>query len=315
VTKTYRNNFFAGILIAILLLGFGYYHEDNIGSVFRNLLNRFQPCQRPITYSIERIDSQFGITKDELLGEIKRAEKIWEFPINKPLFEYSPTGDLKISLVYDYRQKATDELRKLGIVISDDRVSYDTVKAKYDSLVVLYEKEKARLAILVDTYNRDKDSFEKDVKYWNSRGGALKNEYDNLQQRRNDLNNQVTIINQAQDSLNNLGDAINSTAIILNKLIVELNLQVNTNNTVGASTGKEFNEGEYVSSAGSVSINIYQFDNQNRLLRVLAHELGHALGLGHLDNPKAIMYYLNEGINEKLTSDDLGALKSKCGID
>lgn len=305
---------FVGTCIIFLLLGFGYYNRDTVGSVFRNLLSKFQPCQRPITYSIERIDPQFGITKEGLLNEIRRAEKIWESPINKSLFEYSPTGDLKISLIYDYRQKATDELQKLGIIINDDRASYETVKAKYGSLVVFYDKEKARLAILVETYDTDKSSFEKDVKYWNSRGGAPKAEYDNLQQRRGDLNNQVTIINQVQDSLNNLGDTINSTAIILNKLIAELNLQVNTYNTVGASTGKEFNEGEYVSSAGSTSINIYQFDNENRLLRVLTHELGHALGLGHLDNPKAIMYYLNEGINEKLTSDDLVALKVICRI-
>ncbi|KKP93467.1 MAG: Peptidase M10A and M12B matrixin and adamalysin [Parcubacteria group bacterium GW2011_GWA1_36_12] len=313
--RSYLIKLFGGLCVVFLLLGFGYYHRDNIGSVFRNLLNRFRPCQRPITYSIERIDPQFGITKEELLNSMGRAEKIWESSINKPLFDYSPTGDLKISLIYDYRQKATDELHKLGIVISDDRASYDTVKAKYDSLVVLYDKEKARLATLVDTYNRDKDSFEKDVKYWNGRGGAPKSEYDDLQQRRSDLNNQVTIINQVQDSLNNLGDTINSTAIILNKLITELNLQVNAYNTVGASTGKEFNEGEYISSASGISINIYQFDSENKLLRVLAHELGHALGLGHLDNPKAIMYYLNEGMNEKLTSDDLRALKGKCGID
>lgn len=312
--KSFLTKFFGGLCVVFLLFGFGYYYRDTVGSVFRNLLNRLQPCQRPITYSIERIDPQFGITKEELLSDIGRAERIWESPISKSLFEYSPTGDLKISLIYDYRQKATDELQKLGIVISDDRSSYDTVKAKYDSLVALYEKEKARLAILVKAYNSDKDVFEKDVKYWNSRGGASKSEYDDLQQRRNDLNNQVTVINQVQDSLNSLGETINSTAIILNKLIAELNLQVKTYNTVGASTGKEFNEGEYVSSAGGISINIYQFDSENKLLRVLAHELGHALGLDHLDNPKAIMYYLNEGVNEKLTADDLGALRGVCGI-
>lgn len=312
--KAYLVKIFVGVCAIFLVFGFGYYYRDVVGIVFRNFLNRIQPCQRPITYSIERIDPQFGITKEELLNDIGRAEKIWESPINKPLFQYSPTGDLKISLIYDYRQKATDALQKLGIVISNDKSAYDSLRAKYDAFIVSYDKEKERLATLVEAYNRDKNAFENDVNYWNSRGGAPKKEYDDLQQRRIDLNKQVAIINQAQDSLNSLGETINSTAIILNKLIAELNLQVNTYNTVGASTGKEFNEGEYVSSAGGTAINIYQFDSENKLLRVLAHEFGHALGLGHLDNPKAVMYYLNEGVNEKLTADDLGALKGVCGI-
>ena len=312
--KSSHAKFFIGILVIPLLLGFGYYYRDDANRIFRDLLNRFQPCQRPITYSVASIDPQFSMTKTKLLENLRQAEKTWESPISKQLFEYSTTGDLKINLIYDYRQKATDTLRKLGITISDDKSTYNTVRAKYDSLVVSYDKEKVYLTTLVENYNADKNAYEKDVSYWNRRGGAPKIEYDALEQRRIDLNNQITLINQTRNSLNELGDIINSTAIILNKLIYELNLQVDTYNTVGASTGKEFNQGEYVSSANSTTINIFQFNDENRLIRVLAHEFGHALGIGHLDNPKAIMYYLNEGLNEKLTTDDIVALKKLCGI-
>ncbi len=312
--KFIRIKFFIGIFFILLAVGFGYIYRSGAGIFLRNLLSRVQPCQRSITYSIVRLDPQFNVTKTKLLDDIKQAEKTWESPINKQLFAYSPTGDLKINLIYDYRQKATDALQKLGITISDDKSTYSTVKAKYDSLIASYDQEKAYLTTLIEKYNADKNTYEKDVSYWNRRSGVPKAEYNALEQKRIDLNNQVTLINQTQNSLNELGDTINSTALILNKLIAELNLQVNTYNTVGASTGKEFNEGEYINSGGSTTINIYQFDNENRLVRVLAHELGHALGLGHLDNPKAIMYYLNEGINEKLTADDLTALKNLCGI-
>ena len=54
--------------------------------------------------------------------------------------------------------------------------------------------------------------------------------------------------------------------------------------------------------------------NESELAAIIAHELGHALGLGHLANPKAIMYSVNEGINLKPTVDDINALKLQCGI-
>ncbi len=312
--KSYRIKFFAGITAILLLLGLGYYYRDDAGRFLRGLLNRLQPCQRPILYSIANLDPRFGLTKTELLNDIGLAEKIWESPINKQLFEYSPSGDLKINFIYDYRQKATDALRKIGLVINDDQSTYNALKAKYDLLVASYNQEKAQLVTLTTTYNADKSAYEQAVNYWNGQGGAPKAEYNALEQKRIDLNNQVAVINQVESSLNASVDTINSAGIILNKLIATLNLQVSTYNTVGASTGKEFNEGEYVSDASGTAINIFQFNDTNQLVRVLAHELGHALGLGHLNNPKAIMYYLNEGMNEKLTADDLAALKKACGI-
>ncbi|MFA5392167.1 MAG: matrixin family metalloprotease [Candidatus Paceibacterota bacterium] len=312
--KLFRVKFFISICAVLLLLGSGYYYREDAGRFLRRFLNQLQPCQKPITYSIENFDPLFGLTKSELLNYIKQAEKIWESSINKQLFEYSPTGDLKINFIYDYRQKATDALKKIGIVINDDRSTYEALKVKHDLLIASYNKEKVQLENLIVIYEADKSAFEKDINHWNSRGGVPKAEYNILEQKRIDLNNQVTIINQAENSLNELVDMINSIEIVLNKLIVALNFQVSKYNTIGSSTGKEFSEGEYVSNASGTIINIFQFNDTNQLVRILAHEFGHALGIGHLDSSKAIMYYLNEGMNEKLTADDLVALKNVCGI-
>jgi len=307
--------FFTGLFIVLLFLGFGYYYQADIVRLWQELSGQLKPCQQPIAYSIQNIDPLFGLTKAAVENNVGQAEKIWEAPINKQLFQSSPTGALKINLVYDYRQKATDALRKMGIVINDDRASYDILKAKYDSLLAEYKKEKAQVDALTAAFDKNKIAFEAEANYWNSRGGAPKTEYNLLEQKRADLNNQVTAINQANDSLNSLIDTVNSAGIVLNKLITTLNLQIGDYNTVGSSTGKKFTEGEYVRDANGTTINIFQFNDASQLRRVLAHELGHALGLEHLPNSKAIMYYLNEGVNEKLTADDLAALKTMCGIE
>jgi predicted Zn-dependent protease len=70
--------------------------------------------------------------------------------------------------------------------------------------------------------------------------------------------------------------------------------QINSNK-INSSLEKEFAGGEYVKDNGSTLINIYQFENEDKLVRLLEHELGHAIGLDHLENPNDIMYKINGG--------------------
>ncbi len=82
--------------------------------------------------------------------------------------------------------------------------------------------------------------------------------------------------------------------VVINGIASNLNLDVVNYNNAGDVLGKEFNEGLYEKRNNRETITIFHFNNHDRLVRVLAHELGHALGLEHNNNPQALMYRLNQ---------------------
>jgi hypothetical protein len=273
-----------------------------------------KPCVKPITYSLGTFDSKFGLTQTQFLADVNQAAAIWNRSIDKKLFEYSANAELKINLVYDYRQQATDKLRSLGLTIDDSESSYKALKARYDSSALDYDARKQSLAAATGIYEKQRQAYEQTVNYWNSQGGAPQNIVNQLNQQRDSLNVQAGRMTQAQAEINALADSINSLVSILNRIGSELNKDVSMYNNVGTSRGQEFEEGLYQENSSGQSIDIYEFDSTDKLIRVLAHELGHALGLDHVSDPQAIMYRINQGSGEQLTVDDLTALKQVCGV-
>ena len=118
-----------------------------------------------------------------------------------------------------------------------------------------------------------------------------------------------------ETQLNEMVREINKLVGSLNRLIKSLNLNVGAYNTIGASRGETFVGGIYHSAEGVREINVYEFSNRDKLVRVLAHEFGHALGLEHVEDRNAMMYKLNEGDARVLSKSDLVALKALCKIE
>lgn len=301
---TPKSNIIPKILLGIVLFtgaSFAY-------SYYSPLL---RPCSRPIEYSLDRIDPGFGMSQAEFLSAIQEAEATWEQPTGLDLFDHSVGGDLEISFIYDYRQQATDKLSELGGEIDSSRKSYELLRAQYKSQLASYNSLKAEIASLSSQYESKKRSYESRLKSWDPKKGS-QSEYDSLKKQADELNSLANQINAKRDQLNQLANSINSTVNLLNKMVADLNLDVAKYNQIGASTGSEFEEGVHIRDASGHRIEIYEFDNRDQLIRVLAHELGHALGMGHVEDEDAIMFRLNTSDNQTPTAADLLELNETC---
>jgi len=284
------------------------------GSFFVGIFEK-SVCEEPIQYTISRFDNRFNISEESFLNAIKKAEASWEVPYGKELFVHVSQGrprDLKINLIYDYRQEATTRLDNIGGELKDNRESYDQLRKIFDDLRLSYEEDKAVFDQEIKAFNQKKGAYEARVRNFNRQGGAGVEQYSQLEKDRLGLEAQWQGLEKVQSDLNKQADEVNSLVRSINRLAGILNLSVEKYNDVNTARGETFDEGVYSTDGWNREIDIYEFSSEDKLVRVLAHELGHALGLPHVEDRKAIMYSYNEGSSTEVTATDLSLLDNIC---
>lgn len=269
------------------------------------------PCHLPIQYSAGAIDPRFKLSEAQLLAAAKQAAGLWEKAAGVPLFAQVERGGVPINLVYDARQATTQKNNTLKNAIQEASGTADSVKAAYDAAESAYTEAQAGYLSAQSAYQSALAAYNKQVAYWNSRGGAPAREYQALQTQQEALAAQESDLERQRVAVNAKADAVNALSAEYNALAKRVNATVST---INQSAGKEFEEGLYSSSALGAKIDIYEYSDQDKLVRVLAHELGHSLGLPHNSNPQSIMYELNQSDTMTPSPEDLADLKKICGV-
>lgn len=268
-------------------------------------------CRLPVEYSIGDFDERFGVTESEALEALTAAEAVWEDALGREdVFEYEEDGPFQVNFIYDERQRQAEAALEAKENLTVRGGANDVLTELHQKLVNEYETYKAEYDAKLAAYETKLAAYNADVERYNAEGGAPPDEYRDLERRRVQLDKEQDELHELFEKLEDLADQINSIGEKGNELIGEYNELVENFNDTFAH-GHEYTQGDY----RGMEINIYTFTDKEELVLVLAHELGHALSMGHVDTPDSIMYYLmdEQPRPPALSDEDKAAFDDLCG--
>jgi len=271
--------------------------------------SRSASCPGPIRYRIGTLDPRFGITREEFRRLIEKAGNVWEE--KQKNFLYDPKGKLPINLVYDARQKFTQTAIAIRAGVSAKLVQADLIKQQLLPLREEFNKIETSYSDQAASYKRAQDSYNRKVKQSNLAGGASDAGLQDFADERRSLRAQFNLLEAKRLEMNRATDELNTLIKKRNAVIELANAEAAAFNDA-APASLQFKEGRYVREGNEERIDVFQFENTDSLLVILAHELGHALGMKHNANPDSIMSPLIHTGRLVLTAEDEDGLKAVC---
>lgn len=271
------------------------------------------PCSEPVAYCIGSVDARFGLGPEEVAEAAEQAAAVWEEASGRDLFREDGSGAVEINLVYDYRQATADRLKGITGKIENTRSYYESLKLWFDTREAEYSQRR-------DTLSQDIGAYHERIREFNARceaasrsGRVTEGLYRDLTGCREELDEEREFLQSRKDELDGEALVLNDLVTLINQIAQSLNLEVVNYQTAGKPLHDEFQEGCFEKRNGRQRITIYYFRGHGHLVRLLAHELGHALGLDHVDNPDALMHRINRSESIVPAPEDLAALNALCG--
>lgn len=306
------------LISATIFLAAGVYIFQPISAGVEAFSKR-TPCSQPLSYAIGNIDTRFSITEDELEKAVEKAAGVWNSGTDTILLSARKgeplRDDITIQLVYDDRQERTDREVRFRERIRSQQIRLDNQQINHDKKRKLFDQRSKEYQVFAENTSDQLDELNKWVTEKNDNGGFTGTDLEQFTQRKKEAEEAQEKVRIKQQELDVLARSINSEMDKLNEKYQVHNKLIDQYNDKFAGDLRFAKATFQKTSAGGV-VTVNQFMNEKELILILAHELGHALGVSHLNQPKAVMYSLMGGqqINPfvQLTQSDIEAVVQLC---
>jgi len=301
-------------VIAAIIGGVYYAYPIKVASFLGTATGRI-PCQEPLTYRIGTIDAGFDISKEELKTVMQDVESIWEKPMDQQLLQYHEDGSVAIHLIYSEEQQRTEAQKKFTDRIETMKEQVSEMRRTYERLSASYKKRSEEYNESLSKYNQAVREYNAYVEKWRSKGGLPQDKKPTVDRMLQKNARLERIVDRKKENMEVVRKRANAKSERLNDLVGRQNELINEYNR-RFGDARTFNQGHYIQQGLDKRINIYQFGNRAELKTVLAHESGHALGIGHVGNSKSVMNSTmkeQDIFNLSLSRQDISAMKQRCG--
>lgn len=273
-------------------------------------------CAVPIHYAVGKVDPRFDLSRPAFEAAIRDAARLWEDAAGRELFVQRAGAGFRVNLVFSEHQRATERIQDLEADAGDLK---GRIAAKQERLEVLradFHQANRAYEKRLRAFEADRQALESRIRALNEAGGGSASQRQALAADRDALQERARDLEAEREHVRELQARVNRLAVAANALVIEHNKRVSERNEL-ADPGGEVRQGYYQrGGAGGQQITVRQFNGTDRLRFVLAHELGHALGIRHVGDRRAVMHYLNEDGGSGrpgLTEADREALFEACG--